>query len=371
MSKLRLLHTADVHLDKPFGWLGSRGGEQRSQLKATFRAVVDLALAERVDVVLIAGDLFDSNWPSQDTVDLVRAQILRLGVPVFILPGTHDCLDDGSIYRKVAIAGPDAPNVHVFESEHTAIAVGPLDLTVHGRANTTRSSAASPLKGLNRSASTRYNVALAHGSLLMPGTLDDYPIAPSDLSAAAMDYVALGHWHTYRDCPTPRGKACYSGPPELLAEGEQGYALVVDIDDSGTTVQQRPVGRRKYAQMSVPLDSARGAEEIRERLRGLRDPDLVLRVVLTGLRPLDLVVDPTELSRDLSDTFFSVRIADQSHPMLRPEDLEAFAENLVIGQFIRRMGALVGQSQTEEERRVRETALQVGVALLQGKKVLQ
>ncbi|MBI3979574.1 MAG: DNA repair exonuclease [Chloroflexi bacterium] len=366
----RLLHVADIHLDKPFGWLGSKGGEQRTQLKQTFRALVDLALAERVDAVLVAGDLFDSNWPSQDTIDLVRAQLRRLTVPVFILPGTHDCLDEGSIYRKVDIAGSDGSHIHVFDGRQRAFDLDALDLTVHGRANLTKTSVTSPLEGITRNPATRFNVAMAHGSLVMPGTENDFPISPSDLSAAAMDYVALGHWHRYQECPTPTGKACYCGPPELLADGEHGFALLVDLAHAGVTLEQRAIGRRKYRKESVALDGLQTVEEVRERIRGLSDPDLVLSVVLTGLRSLGLVLDPTDLSRDLSGAFFALKVEDRSHPTLSPEELAAFPEKLVIGQFIRRMATLIEQSNDPRDRRVREAALQIGVALLQGRKVL-
>lgn len=364
---LKLLHIADVHLDAPFRWLGGKGGEQRRQLRETFRAVIDLALAEQVDALLIAGDLFDSNAPAQDSVDLVRAQLRRLAVPVFILPGTHDCLDDGSIYRRLSFAGTD---VCVFDETSVAFELPTLDLTVHGRANLTKTSPASPLKDLERSPATRFNVALAHGSLAMPGAEDDFPITRHDLARAGMDYVALGHWHCYRDCSAGEAKACYAGPPELLGEDEQGYALLVHLDEAGTRVEPRAVGRRRYQRLAVDLGAVGGEEEVRQQALALADPDLILSLVLGGLRPLDLVIDPGRLSAELEDSFFALRVKDESQAMLSPEAVEAFPENLVLGQFARRMLARIEAASDEEERRAAETALQLGVALLQGRRVL-
>jgi len=370
MASLRLIHIADVHLDAPFRWLGTRGREQRAQLKATFRAIVDLALAERVDAFLVAGDLFDSNSPSHDTVDLVRAQLDRLGVPIFLLPGTHDCLDDNSIYRKAHLAGSGGESVHVFDGNRTAFELSGLGLTVHGRANLTKTSRASPLDGLRKNPDTRYNVALAHGSLAMLGAEDDFPVAPGDIRGSGMDYVALGHWHSCRDCSAGPTRAFYSGPPELLGEGEQGCVLLVELAEAGARVERRHVGRRRHDRLELALDTIRSVEEIRERICGRRDPDLILSVALSGLRPLGLVVDPAELSRELSEGFFALRVDDRSHPSLSADDLSAFPEKLVIGQFVRRMSGLISEAATPEERRVREAALQVGVALLQGKRVL-
>ncbi len=368
MRPVKLLHTADIHLDAPLGWLGNKGKEKRRQIKETFRAVIDLALEEQVDALLVAGDLFDSNSPSQDTIDLVQAQLRRLSAPVFLLPGTHDCFDDCSIYRRSEIFGP---NAHILNCSDTAHELSALDLTVHGQGNLTKRSHTSPLAGLSKNPNTRFNVALAHGSLAMPGAEDDFPLTREEIGASGMDYLALGHWHTYRDCSTSSTKAFYSGPPELIAEGELGCVLLVELAETGTKVEPRRVGRRRYQKLELMLDQVQSVEEIRERINSIGDPDLVLSVSLTGLKPLHLVVDATELAQELASGFFALKVNDISHPMLSAEDMEAFPENLVIGQFIRRMSVLIGEAASPEQRRIREGALQVGVALLQGRKVLR
>jgi DNA repair exonuclease SbcCD nuclease subunit len=193
---MKLLHIADVHLDAPFRWLGSKGKDQRRQVKDTFRATVDLALEERVDAVLVAGDLCDCNSPPQDTLDFLRSELNRLNVPVFVLPGTHDCYDATSVYRKIDVF--HSPQIHVFDETHTSFEIDSLSLTVHGKANRTNAAPINPLSGLERNPATQFNVAIAHGSLAMPGTENDYPLKRSDIEISKMDYVALGHWHSRR-----------------------------------------------------------------------------------------------------------------------------------------------------------------------------
>ncbi len=370
---LKLLHIADVHLDAPFRWLGARGKEQRKQLRETFRAVVDLALQERVDAFLVAGDLFDSNSPSQDAVDVVQAQLRRLDVPVFLLPGTHDCFDEGSIYRKVDFVATIGSHVHVFKGHsQTSVEVSKLGLTVHGRANLTKTSNSSPLRGLTRNPGTPFNVALAHGSLAMPHAEDDFPVAPADIGSSGMNYVALGHWHSYRECSSGSRKACYPGPPELLAEGELGCVLLLELTEGGTRVEQRRVRRRHHDRLEIPLDGVQSVEEVVQRISSLRDGDLILSVTLSGLRTLDLLVEPAKLSLELSDRFFALRIDDRSHPQVSSEVMQSFPDNTVTGQFVRRMNVLIDEvADDPEQRRMRESALQIGVALLQGRKVLR
>ena len=97
---LRLLHTADVHLGARHADLGEAATTQRERQFAAFKAAVDLAIAEKVDLFLVAGDLFDSNTQPRRTVEHVAAELARLGtakIRAVIIPGTHDCYDRASI----------------------------------------------------------------------------------------------------------------------------------------------------------------------------------------------------------------------------------------------------------------------------------
>src|SRR6185436_9122640 len=104
---LRLLHTADVHLGARHADLGDRASAQRERQFAAFVATIDLAIAEQVDLVLIAGDLFDSNVQPRRSVDRVAGQLCRLvdsRIRTVITPGTHDVYDGASIYRSYDLA---------------------------------------------------------------------------------------------------------------------------------------------------------------------------------------------------------------------------------------------------------------------------
>src|SRR3972149_588925 len=89
-----------------FPGLGEKGRDHREQLKRTFARIVDLALAERVSLVLIAGDLFDSHRQSEPTLTFVREQFLRLResrIRVALLAGNHDPLGEGSVWTRARL----------------------------------------------------------------------------------------------------------------------------------------------------------------------------------------------------------------------------------------------------------------------------
>src|SRR5215216_7003931 len=137
---LRLLHTADVHLGARHADLGDAAAAQRERQFGAFRSSIDVAIAEKVDVFLVAGDLFDSNTQPKRSVERVAAELNRLveaRIRTVIIPGTHDCYDRSSIYRTYdleALAGSRADDdfVTVLTPERPLVHLEPCDVAVHG-----------------------------------------------------------------------------------------------------------------------------------------------------------------------------------------------------------------------------------------------
>ena len=137
---LRLLHTADVHLGARHTDLGDRAVALRERQFAAFGAAIDLAIAEKVDLFLIAGDLFDSNVQPRRSVDRAVALLRRLveaKVRTVIVPGTHDVYDRASIYRAYdlpSLAGSVGSDfMTVLTPDKPDVVLAALDLVVHGR----------------------------------------------------------------------------------------------------------------------------------------------------------------------------------------------------------------------------------------------
>src|SRR5207245_2972541 len=97
---LRVLHTADVHLESDGYGDTSQQAAHRERERRTFERIVDRALSNQVDLLLIAGDLFDHNRASDEAVEFVRTELARLRQPAVILPGNHDVLRSNAIYDR-------------------------------------------------------------------------------------------------------------------------------------------------------------------------------------------------------------------------------------------------------------------------------
>ncbi|MCU0483060.1 MAG: DNA repair exonuclease [Chloroflexi bacterium] len=327
---LRLVHTADVHLGARHADLGDQAAALRERQFAAFAAAVELALAEKVDAFLVAGDLFDSNTQPRRSVERAAAELGRLvagHVRVALIPGTHDVFDRASVYRAydlAAMAGakPGTDRLVVLTPDRPEVTWASLDLTVHGRVFATKRAPVDPLAGFDVSGDRRttWHVAMVHGSVRIAGMTenDEVVVAPEAIAASGLDYLALGHWHSTR-----RGQAgatvwAYPGAPEPVAmdQAGAGSALLVTFEERegrrGVVVEERRIGRTKVERLDIDAADVASQPALVGRLAAMADSDLVLDVRLTGLRPdaLDLVAD--EVERELAPRFFRLRVRDAS-----------------------------------------------------------
>ncbi len=361
---IKLLHTADVHLGMAFPALGERGRDHREQLQRTFARLVDAALAEEIHLLLIAGDLFHSHRQSEGTLGFVREQFLRLrdgGVRVALLAGNHDRLGEGSVWARARIEDV-CSNVTLFGSDPRVKAYPDLDLTVVGQS--VGPEGPQPLRAWPKERGARFAIGLAHGSAYREGVVEAGTIHPSDIRALALDYLALGDWHTAQQVTPPPAPAWYAGAPEFLAmDQEAGQALLVTIPAPGQAeVTPIPVGRRRYRRVELDI-SGLDPDRVRAQLAAEANPDAVLDVVLSGTVTPEHTLEARELEEKLAEGCFRARVRNQSRLWLDEETLNAFPERTLVGRYIRLMREQA-QAAALEEQDLFEEALQTGVSQL-------
>ena len=109
---LKMIHGADFHLDSPFSGLSpERAAQRRREQRELLDRLAGLAREKQADLVLLAGDLLDSERVFRETVKALRETLAAVPCPVFIAPGNHDYYSPRSVW-----AGLDWPdNVHIFK----------------------------------------------------------------------------------------------------------------------------------------------------------------------------------------------------------------------------------------------------------------
>lgn len=379
----RILHMADVHLGARHHDLGSVAAEQRERQFAAFRRAIDLALQERVDLVLVAGDLFDSNNQPRRSVERAAAEFKRLiasNIRVVLIPGTHDVYDEASLFRVfdiAALAGlaPGNRNLVVLTPDRPEVVYPALDLAVYGRVYDTKRAPTSPLEGFSTAGETRvrWRIGLIHGSLRIPGRVedDDVLFTEAEVAASELHYLALGHWHSALDGRAGATTWAYPGAPEPVAVDQDGagQVLLVTLDESGgqatVSLDRRTVGRTRFQRVEIDAANLQSQADLIERLAGAADPDLVLEARITGMLPDGLDLHESEIERDLASRFFRLRLRNLAIPAplsgpLPPADT-------IAGAFMRGLETEIQAAETAD---AGETANELREALRLGRSLL-
>ncbi len=352
---LKIIHGADFHLDSPFAGLDpERAVQRRGEQRELADRLAGLAREKQADLVLLAGDLLDSERVFRETAQALALALGAIPCPVFIAPGNHDFYSRRSIWATL-----DWPeNVHIF----TSGALEQVDLpgcTLWGRAFTDSHSDICPLDGLTVPEDGKLHLACLHGCV---GAGNSYgPITPADIAASGLDYLALGHVHqgsglqkegrtywAYPGCPEGRGF------DEL---GEKGV-LYLEAEPGRVNAQFIPLARRRYE--IVTVDITLGVD-ILSAIRSALPQDrsgLICRVILTGEGKAP---DLSALERALSPEFYSLTLLDRTR---LPQNLWARREeDALTGLFLR---AMWEKCRAEPDNAVYQLAARYGLAALEG-----
>jgi exonuclease SbcD len=386
---LRLIHTADVHLGARHDDLGEQASAQRERQFAAFKAAIDLAVSEKIDLFLIAGDLFDSNVQPRRSVERVAAELKRLvdaKIRTVIIPGTHDVFDRASIYRaydlpKLAGNGANDDFVTVLDPDNPSIHLATCDVTIHGRVFATKRAPHSPLQGLDAAADATpatWRIGMVHGAIAIPGKTDrdEVVITTEEIAATNLDYLALGHWHSAQVGKAGSVTYAYAGAPEAVAldQDRAGKVLLVEFNErdgaKNVTVEERQVGSTRFERHELDANAQASQPALIETLRGMADPDLVLDVRLVGVRRDELDLDTEEIEAALAPVFLKVRVRDASLPALTEGALPS--PDTIAGAFIRDLEARIAEleaSGSTAEAAEQRDALRLGRLLLAGHEV--
>ena len=355
---LKIIHGADFHLDSPFAGLSpERAAQRRGEQRELLDRLAGLAREKQADLVLLAGDLLDSERVFRETAQALRAALAAIPCPVFIAPGNHDFYSPRSVWTSL-----DWPeNVHIFRHEQLrAVALPDLGCVVHGAA----------FVGPDRTSQVLSNVVLPpdglvhllclHGDVSGPDSRYG-PVTREQIGLCGADYLALGHvhqasglqrqgktWWAYPGCPEGRGF------DEL---GEKGV-LYVEAEPGRVTAQFVPLAKVRYEIITADITGPDGALfNILEALPG-KTSDLICRLILTGEGDAPNLAN---LQQTLAPEFYGLTLIDRTR---LPQDLwTRREEDALTGLFLRTMW---DKCQGEPDNPLWQLAARYGLAALEG-----
>jgi exonuclease SbcD len=240
---MRFIHAADIHLDSPLNGLSSYPDAPAAQLRnATrdaFTALVDRAVEESIDFLIIAGDLYDGTWRDYNTGIFFCKEMGRLkraGIPVFLLFGNHDA--ESEMTRKLDL--PD--NVRCFSANKPeTFRIERLAVALHGHSFKQKETTANLAAHYPAALPSHFNIGVLHTALQGYAAHASYaPCTVDELHAKGYQYWALGHVHEF-DQWTGISTIVFPGNLQGRNVRECGRrgAVLVTVDETGEASVER------------------------------------------------------------------------------------------------------------------------------------
>ena len=347
---LRLLHFADLHLDRSFAserLYGVGAQRRRGDLRAALQRIVERARQAQVDVITCAGDLFEQDHVTRDTAGFLVQTLGSAGLPVLIAPGHADPAVPSSPYRY--LRWPDNVTIATHD-ELRPYRYGDVQIWAAGFTGPEVSEA--PLRDFTRQDGGTH-LLLLHASDMsqVPEGVTPYkPILPAQVEQAGFRHALLGHYHEART----GGPMTYPGSPEPLGWHETGRhctALVTIEDDGAVHVLLEDVNQRQFAQETIDITGMTSPDQVRDAVFAIREgkhlEGAVIRATLVGERARSLTIDRQALSTECSDGFAYLEFLDQSRVS---HDLEAATQEFTSrGEMVRKLVDHKQGSRQEEQ----------------------
>lgn len=357
---IRILHAADLHLDSPFAALApEQAAQRREEQRQMVRRLTQECERLNCQILLLAGDLFDSEHVYRQTADLLRQELGRVRARVFIAPGNHDPYSPSSVYATL-----DWPeNVHIFRSRTVeTVFLEELGVNVCGAAFL-EARQTGLLDDFRAPQNGAPSVMVLHGTLGEANSPYN-PVSEEQIARSGLSYLALGHVH--RAGERRIGRTTVGNPGCAMGRGfdETGPkgAYFVKLEGKNCSITPVPLGGRVYQTLSVSVgDDPKAAIEAALGTEPERD---IYRITLTGtcLRP-----DLEKLQAALASRFYSLELIDETVP---PSALWQCAEDDSLkGEYLRKLKALYDETTDPAERRLAANAARLGLDLMEGREV--
>lgn len=356
---MKIIHCADLHLDSKLesNLPKMKSDERRAELTLAFRRMTDFAVSNGVSAVIIAGDLFDSDCIRETTKEFVLGEIKRLPDITFLyLPGNHD--------RGSQLADePDLPsNFKIFGKTWTSfefqnVVITGVELTDDNCRN---------IYDSLRLDIDRFNIVTLHGQLGTECRAD--AVNRNLLSKKPIDYLALGHYHSFELGKMEKTTWCYCGCLEgrgFDEAGDKGFVLLDVAADNSFTYEFVKNSRRDIIRVECDVSGLEDTFDILKRIEeSVKEisHDSMVKVTLKGDVTTNALKDTELFKKHLEDRFWFSKFSDETRLKLSADD---YVNDISLkGEFIRRVMA------SDLPEALRDRVIQCGLAALSGREVL-
>ena len=372
MKKIRVLHTADIHFDTPFsGMTPNEALKSKEELKQVFEKIIRITLEKEVDILLIAGDIFDNLSVNKTTLYFIKSCFESISkVQVFISPGNHDPFNEKSFYSIVEWPH----NVHIFKGSMEMVILDYLDTVVWGAGFNKSHINKSLLKDVKR-AEGYNNIMVLHGEIANTQEGNEYnPITEDEIAKTNVDYIALGHRHKFSEIKKAGNTYySYSGCPQGRGfdELEDKGVVLIELQDKFLETSFIRTSVRNYYAKEINIQGCFGYNEVKNNIISsipIEDRKRnFYKIILVGEVSEEFTLNEEFLEELLKEEFYFVKIIDKSELKL---DINKLLEGYSLKSlFAKKIHERLEKAETEEEREIITLALKIGLQSISGEEV--
>ncbi|MBQ8267707.1 MAG: DNA repair exonuclease [Clostridia bacterium] len=369
MNSVKILHTADLHIGAAESFLGARAESRQVETLITFEKIINTARENSVQILLISGDLFNSNDVSKALIDRVFECFSSIpDIKIVYAAGNHDPLSLDSPFKKYKT--PE--NVFVLETKDCFVEFSDLGTRVYGKS----------FKEVYMQGVARFsldtdpdfiNIMCIHGDLRSDLGSDYNSITSEFIQNSGMDYIALGHIHKRTDiskigntflsyCGCPEGQ----GFDEL---GEKGVYLGT-VSKGDCNLQFVPLAKRLHLCESIDISGVNSSAEISDIIINYlkqKYPDNyaenLYKIILTGEISEETVISTPEICSRLNSAVYFAKVKNQTQLKI---DFELISrEKTLKGIFVKNMLARIDSAEAQEKQKLK-AALDLGLKAFSG-----
>lgn len=337
---MKLIHCADIHLDSKLtaNLSDEKARERRIELLEAYKRMVDYAVKNRVDAIIIAGDLFDTRSISATACNVVRDSIVNNPqIDFYYLQGNHDANSFLSRLEEI----PE--NLKLFDDKWISYEAGEENKVVISGIELGDSNSPDWFNTLVFD-NDKFNIVVLHGQESASKQKNKAEVIPlAELANKGIDYLALGHIHGYKyEKLDGRGFYCYPGCLECRGfdePGEHGFVLL-EINEAEKKMVHSFVENsyRNLYEIEVDVTGLTSSIEISTKVEkelSLKKVDSrhLVAVILKGFLDVSAEKDTEYISTRLANMFYGVRVYDETKIKVNADDYK-FDESLK-GEFVR------------------------------------
>lgn len=329
---ISFIHSGDIHLGIAFktaSFGNNKGEERRIELWNSFHRLIDYAIEEKNDLIILAGDLFEEDmFTIRDINKLKDILSIAKDQRIVIIAGNHDKLNSKSMYNRVK--WPENTLI-LKEKGINKVEFDDIKITLYGYSWTNTNEDIKDLLTKIVKNPNHHNILVLHADT--SDNKDYMPLNLNQLKALDMDYIALGHIHKPQFLEE---NIAYCGSLEPLDFGETGKRGFIEGKLNKTnSFTFKSFSKREFYIKELEIFEDMTLNEIIGEIKELTEGDYkknFYRVTLKGTMPF--YIDLEDLESGLKEEFYHIELIDKSKRDFDVEKIKKENGNNIISKYI-------------------------------------